>query len=79
MAAQQASAEEPLVIEHEGQPTHVLLSWSAWQRLQRELEDQSDILAAAEALAAWRAEGSPSLSLDEVLAENGWTRDGLRK
>jgi DNA-binding XRE family transcriptional regulator len=34
---------EPLVIRHEGKPTHVVLEWDEWQRLRRLAEDAQDI------------------------------------
>ena len=36
---------EPLVIEHEGKPTHVLLSFAEWQRIREILEDAEDLAA----------------------------------
>jgi ribosome-binding protein aMBF1 (putative translation factor) len=45
---------EPLVIEHEGKPTHVLLRFADWERIR-------DILAAAEDLeAVRRVEADPN-------------------
>jgi ribosome-binding protein aMBF1 (putative translation factor) len=37
---------EPLVIEHEGKPTHVLLSFAEWKRIRALLEDAEDLEAA---------------------------------
>ncbi len=37
---------EPLVIRHEGKPTHVVLEWSEWQRLQRLATEAEDIAEA---------------------------------
>jgi ribosome-binding protein aMBF1 (putative translation factor) len=34
---------EPLVIEHEGKPTHVLLSFAEWERIRAILEDAEDV------------------------------------
>jgi DNA-binding XRE family transcriptional regulator len=36
---------EPLVIEHEGKPTYVLLSFAEWQRIREVLEDVEDLEA----------------------------------
>lgn len=36
---------EPLVIEHEGKPTHVLLRFADWQRIREILEDAEDLEA----------------------------------
>jgi ribosome-binding protein aMBF1 (putative translation factor) len=36
---------EPLVIEHEGKPTHVLLSFAEWKRIRALLEDAEDLEA----------------------------------
>lgn len=34
---------EPLVIRHQGKPTHVVLEWAEWQRLQRLAEEAEDL------------------------------------
>jgi hypothetical protein len=47
--------------------------------LLEELEDRADAEEAHTALADWRAEGSPSAPLDEVLAEHGLSRDDLAR
>jgi ribosome-binding protein aMBF1 (putative translation factor) len=36
---------EPLVIEHEGRPTHVLLRFADWERVREVLEDAEDLEA----------------------------------
>jgi predicted transcriptional regulator len=36
---------EPLVIEHEGKPTHVLLRFTDWERIRGKLEDAEDLEA----------------------------------
>jgi ribosome-binding protein aMBF1 (putative translation factor) len=36
---------EPLVIEHEGKPTHVLLRFADWERIRGMLEDAEDLAA----------------------------------
>jgi DNA-binding XRE family transcriptional regulator len=36
---------EPLVIEHEGKPTHVLLRFGDWERIREILEDAEDLEA----------------------------------
>ena len=36
---------EPLVIEHEGKPTHVLLRFADWKRIRAILEDAEDLAA----------------------------------
>ena len=36
---------EPLVIEHEGKPTHVLLSFAEWKHIRALLEDAEDLEA----------------------------------
>lgn len=36
---------EPLVIEHEGKPTHVLLRFADWERIRGILEDAEDLEA----------------------------------
>jgi hypothetical protein len=43
------------------------------------IEDRADVEEARAALAAWRAEGSPPASLDEVLEEHGLSRDDLAR
>lgn len=42
---------DPIVIEHEGRPTHVVLAWEDWQRL-REAAENMDNLAAIAAVRA---------------------------
>lgn len=37
---------EPLVIRHEGKPTHVVLEWAEWQRLRRLAEEAEDVVDA---------------------------------
>ena len=34
---------EPLVIEHEGKPTHVLLRFADWERVREIIEDAEDL------------------------------------
>ena len=41
---------EPLVIEHEGKPTHVVLSYAEWQRIREIVEDAEDAAAVAAVL-----------------------------
>jgi ribosome-binding protein aMBF1 (putative translation factor) len=36
---------KPLVIEHEGKPTHVLLPFAEWERIREILEDAEDLEA----------------------------------
>jgi DNA-binding XRE family transcriptional regulator len=36
---------EPLVIEHEGKPTHVLLRFADWERIREILEEAEDLEA----------------------------------
>jgi DNA-binding XRE family transcriptional regulator len=36
---------EPLVIEHEGKPTHVLLRFADWERIRGIIEDAEDLEA----------------------------------
>ena len=36
---------EPLVIEHDGKPTHVLLRFADWKRIRGILEDAEDLEA----------------------------------
>ncbi len=38
---------EPIIIEHDGQPTHVVLSYAEWQRMKATLEDFDDAVDAA--------------------------------
>jgi plasmid maintenance system antidote protein VapI len=42
---------EPVVIEHEGKPTHVVVPWAEWQRIRRALAAAEDAADAAEAAA----------------------------
>lgn len=68
---------EPVVIGHEGRPTHVVLPWAEWQRIQERLAELDEADAALRALADWKAEGAPSLPLDEALQRYGLDRDEL--
>jgi DNA-binding XRE family transcriptional regulator len=47
---------EPLVIEHEGKPTHVILPWAEWERI----VDQLDVAHARRALADPNTEWVPA-------------------
>jgi DNA-binding XRE family transcriptional regulator len=38
---------EPIIIEHEGKPTHVVVPFAAWQRIKAALEDYEDAIDAA--------------------------------
>ena len=38
---------EPIIIEHEGQPTHVVLPFAEWRRMKAALEDFEDAVDAA--------------------------------
>lgn len=55
---------EPLIIEHEGRPTHVVLPYAEWQRLRRRLAEVED------AEAVGRAEGEEDVPLE--VAERLW-------
>jgi DNA-binding XRE family transcriptional regulator len=38
---------EPIIIEHDGQPTHVVLAYAEWRRMKATLEDFDDAVDAA--------------------------------
>jgi DNA-binding XRE family transcriptional regulator len=38
---------EPIIIEHEGRPTHVVMAFAEWQRMRAALEDFEDAVDAA--------------------------------
>jgi DNA-binding XRE family transcriptional regulator len=41
---------EPIVIEHEGKPTHVVLTYAEWERIREIVEDAEDAAAVAAVL-----------------------------
>jgi DNA-binding XRE family transcriptional regulator len=41
---------EPLVIEHDGKPTHVVLTYAEWERIRGIVEDAEDAAAVAAVL-----------------------------
>lgn len=68
---------QPVVIEHEGRPTHVVLSWREWRRIAELLDDLRAAESANNALTAWHAQGSPSFDLEEALRDAGLNRADL--
>lgn len=73
-----AFGKERVVLTRRGKPLVAVVPIEDVELLE-ELEDRADAAEASAALAAWRAEGSPPASLDEVLAEHGLTRDDLAR
>jgi PHD/YefM family antitoxin component YafN of YafNO toxin-antitoxin module len=71
--------EAAVVIEQDGKPTHVVVPFAEWRRVQELLADLDDADEAVRSLGAWRAAGAPSLSLDEALERFGLTRDDLAR
>jgi prevent-host-death family protein len=71
-----AVGKERVVLTRRGKPIAVVVPIEDL-RLLEELEDRRDAAEAHAAIEAWRAQGAPSASLDEVLAEHGLTRDDL--
>jgi DNA-binding XRE family transcriptional regulator len=51
---------EPLVIEHEGKPTHVVLSYAEWERIREIVEDAEDAAAVAAVLSDPNQDRVPS-------------------
>jgi prevent-host-death family protein len=73
-----AFGKERVVLTRRGKPLVAVVPIEDIELLE-EIEDRADAEEARVALAAWRAEGSPSASLDEVLAEHGLSRDDLAR
>jgi prevent-host-death family protein len=71
-----AFGKERVVLTRRGKPLVAVVPIEDVELLE-ELEDRADADEARAALAAWRSEGSPSASLDEVLAEHDLSRDDL--
>jgi DNA-binding XRE family transcriptional regulator len=51
---------DPLVIEHEGKPTHVVLSYAEWERIREIVEDAEDAAAVAAVLSDPNQDRIPS-------------------
>jgi prevent-host-death family protein len=68
--------KERIVLTRRGKPVAAVVPIEDVQLLET-LEDRLDAADAQAALEAWRAEGCPSVSLDEVLADYGLSRDDL--
>jgi prevent-host-death family protein len=71
-----AFGKERVVLTRRGKPLVAVVPIEDIELLE-ELEDRADAEQARAALTAWRAEGSPPASLDEVLVEHGLSRDDL--
>lgn len=71
-----AFGKERVVLTRRGKPLVAVVPIEDVELLEA-LEDRADAEQARAALTAWRAEGSPSASLDEVLAEHSLSRDDL--
>jgi prevent-host-death family protein len=71
-----AFGKERVVLTRRGKPLVAVVPIEDVELLEA-IEDRTDAEEARAALAAWWAEGSPSASLDEVLAEDGLSRDDL--
>jgi prevent-host-death family protein len=71
-----AFGKERVVLTRRGKPLVAVVPIEDVELLEA-LEDRADAEEARAALTAWRAEGSPSASLDEVLTEHSLSRDDL--
>ena len=71
-----AFGKERVVLTRRGKPLVAVVPIEDVEVLEH-LEDQADAEQARAALTGWRAEGSPSASLDDVLAEHSLSRDDL--
>jgi prevent-host-death family protein len=71
-----AFGKERVVLTRRGKPLVAVVPIEDVELLEA-IEDRTDAEEARAALAEWRAGGSPSASLDEVLAEHGLSRDDL--
>ena len=58
---------EPLVIEHEGKPTHVVLSYAEWERIREIVEDAEDAVAVAAVLSDPNQDRVPSDVVARIL------------
>jgi len=58
---------EPLVIEHDGKPTHVVLTYAEWERIRGIVEDAEDAAAVAAVLSDPNQDRVPSDVVARIL------------